>query len=461
LKVISTDLKLADFSLEFPSGEPPNWLLALFADDEYEILMPSDEEKKDRKWPRHHWHELSIHGMASTASAICERLDLAGFTSEKVSAVLKSFTDYQISHGIIPEALANYRDHAAWAIAFSTALADPELQNAGLLDMKADSLVFLMAVWHDLNRAVWEGADDRLMLRAIAEAFDPKERVALELTMVESSEGHDRPRNRSTALEFLGADFSVQAPAVIFTEGSTDASILKLALEVMYPHLVDYIRFLDYDRRNKPETSAGALKRTINAFSAAGLGNRLIAIFDNDAVATDIVESIDVDDLAPNIRVLQYPPIEIARRYPVFETGSSAEYADVNGLACSIELYLGHDVLASSGELAPVRWCNYIGKARRRQGEIVGKRELQRRFQRKALRTLKNPESIEWEMWADLKQILDSIRSAFVLRSSPFCVVGNTHDGTMDVVINDDIDLIRQRRRSRRPTKSATALNPI
>ena len=36
---------------------------------------------------------------------------------------------------------------------------------------------------------------------------------------------------------------------VVLTEGRTDAEFLAAALAVLYPHLTDLVRFLDYERR--------------------------------------------------------------------------------------------------------------------------------------------------------------------------------------------------------------------
>jgi hypothetical protein len=70
------------------------------------------------------------------------------------------------------------------------------------------------------------------------------------------------------------------APVVVLTEGVTDAEFLSSALAVLYPHLTDLVRFLDYDR--KPEGSASAVLRAARAFDAAGIANPVVAVFDND-----------------------------------------------------------------------------------------------------------------------------------------------------------------------------------
>lgn len=71
--------------------------------------------------------------------------------------------------------------------------------------------------------------------------------------------------------------------------------------------------------------------------------------------------------LPPNIRVIQYPELDLAKAYPTLGAPiadgepSSSAVADVNGLAASIELYLGRDVLIrADGGLRPVQWKAFV-----------------------------------------------------------------------------------------------------
>lgn len=59
----------------------------------------------------------------------------------------------------------------------------------------------------------------------------------------------------------------------MLTEGSTHAEFLAGALTVLRPHLVPYVRFLDYFN-NRPEGGPGALVKWVKAFAAAGIGNQ-------------------------------------------------------------------------------------------------------------------------------------------------------------------------------------------
>jgi hypothetical protein len=86
---------------------------------------------------------------------------------------------------------------------------------------------------------------------------------------------------------------------------------------------------------------------------------------------------------------------------------------DVNGTAASIELYLGRDVLAPSGQLAPVQWAGYSTAMNRFQGAVVGKEQLQAAWHRKASRCHADRSKIVAENWTDLESIWEAIFHAF------------------------------------------------
>src|SRR6266511_2600045 len=164
------------------------------------------------------------------------------------------------------------------------------------------------------------------------------------------------------------------------TEGRTDAQFLSAALTLLYPHLTDLVSFLDYD--HKAEGGAGALVRMVKSFAAAGIANRVVALFDNDTAAADALRALDTSKLPNHVRVLRYPNTSLAAAYPTVGPPTldaphgTLAYADVNGLAGSIELYLGRDVLTRpDGHLRPVRWRSLVAGSRAYQGEVTDKHE--------------------------------------------------------------------------------------
>ncbi len=82
---------------------------------------------------------------------------------------------------------------------------------------------------------------------------------------------------------------------------------------------------------------------------------------------------------------------------------------NVNGLACSIEMYFGADVLTKDCELIPIRWKGFDEKEKKYQGEIDDKKYVQETFKSK----LKKTEVTEIK---ELNELLKEIFYAFKLK---------------------------------------------
>jgi hypothetical protein len=207
-------------------------------------------------------------------------------------------------------------------------------------------------------------------------------------------------------------DNMVDEKTIILTEGSSDIDILEPSLNLLYPHLSDYFSFMDF-KNFKAEGSAGALVNNIKSFAGSGAKNKIIAIFDNDTAAKEAQSALQNIKLPDNIKVLNYPDVAIAKNYPTLgPTGFSL--MDVNGLACSIELYIGEDVLRDpNGELTPIQWKGYSAKMQAYQGEVLSKSILQEKFKAKLQRAQEQPALIENQDWDDIRLILNVIFEAF------------------------------------------------
>ncbi len=119
------------------------------------------------------------------------------------------------------------------------------------------------------------------------------------------------------------------------------------------------------------------------------------------------------DTLPESIRILHYPVLDIANNYPTLgPTGMTT--LNVNGLAGSLEMYFGEDILKQAdGTLMPVQWRGYDTTLRLYQGELLYKTKLQSEFFKKLDMALADPSLIKKQDWGGMILILDSIRSAF------------------------------------------------
>ncbi|MBN2694122.1 hypothetical protein JXR93_05625 [bacterium] len=168
---------------------------------------------------------------------------------------------------------------------------------------------------------------------------------------------------------------------IILTEGKSDVEFISNSIAKLFPHLKDYYHFIDFDEY-KVESSASALVKLITSFSAANVKHPIIALFDNDTAGLKEMKKLTSITVPPNIKFLRYPDIAIAKKYPtVGPTGKKK--MNVNGYACSIEMYFGSDVLMRDNELIPIQWKDFEEKERKYQGEIADKKYVQERFLKK------------------------------------------------------------------------------
>jgi hypothetical protein len=144
----------------------------------------------------------------------------------------------------------------------------------------------------------------------------------------------------------------------------------------------------------------------VKAFAGAGIQNRILALFDNDTAGRSALRKLEQLKLPGNISVLVYPPLQTATEYPT--QGPTGDVAtNVNGLACSLELYLGQDVLRDeNGCLFPVRWRGYDEGMRSYQGEIANKKHIQEAFERKLEACEVDRLLIERFDWSGVLQII-------------------------------------------------------
>jgi hypothetical protein len=202
-------------------------------------------------------------------------------------------------------------------------------------------------------------------------------------------------------------DWNTIDKIIVLTEGSTDAFFLKESLNLLYPHLSDAYYFMDFHEMKNPG-GAGQLVNIIKAFAGSGIRNKIVAIFDNDTGAREALLQLKDVHLPENIVVMKYPKLKFATKYPTHgPTGLT--YLDINGLACSIELYLGRDVISNKRKY-PMQWKGFSVKTKTYQGEVLNKEEIQKLFIQK-LKTAK--QGITNADWSGIDLILQQIFLAF------------------------------------------------
>lgn len=237
------------------------------------------------------------------------------------------------------------------------------------------------------------------VFRIILEAFKSDEIITLDYTnLFEGGWCDEVPEEK---------EYSV-SKTVILTEGSTDASVISEAMKLLYPHMVKFYSFIDFSTY-VVQGSTNYLTHYLKAFIAAGIENKIIALYDNDSAGLSEIESLKRIPIPPNVRIMHLPDLEMCYNYPTIgPAGKSVD--NINGRACSIEMFLGKDILKQNGEYEPIRWKSYIDKVAAYQGEIISKSEVLKQFELKVKRSRKQ---IILEEWEECDLLLREIFAAF------------------------------------------------
>ena len=245
-----------------------------------------------------------------------------------------------------------------------------------------------------------EGIDPWIVFRIVLEAFDDDDEVVLDYgDLVEGGWCDAIPND----------DEFVYDKVLVLTEGVTDSEFISSSIKLLYPHLNKFFHFMDFGIM-KVSGSVSFLAHYIKAFAGAKINNRIIGLFDNDSAAKDELLNLRGIRLPHNIKIVSLPDIELARNYPTLGPMQNQDI-DINGLACSIELFFGKDVLQrDDGSLTPIRWTGYKDRISQYQGEIQDKSILQEKFRNK-LALAEQVQDIEKANWKEMIILIETLIS--------------------------------------------------
>jgi hypothetical protein len=213
------------------------------------------------------------------------------------------------------------------------------------------------------------------------------------------------------------------APLVILTEGASDSQLLTEAVSVTHPHLVGFLRFMDFS--GGAEGSAANLVKLVRSFIGAGIANRVVAIADNDTAAHDALCKLKLEGMPDGYRLLHYPDLPLLRSYPTL--GPQVDdpvLMDVNGRAGSLEMYLGRELLTVDDALVPVQWTGYVEGQHAYQGAIAKQEKIriQQTFRQKAKAARRQKAKAardgiqlcgDGQDWSGVEAIVEAILAAF------------------------------------------------
>ena len=369
---------------------------------------------------------VTIVEYRSTVAHLRDRLDLMGFTSQRARrsferGIVRVREEAQddlsdASPDVLQEhyrqkadvvARLSFEDWlAGFARIFRIGLAATP-RGYGQSSLSDDYPVSYMLNEHSLGEGSHFGFPSyhsRAVLRAMCEAIPGDADVVMDLTDLVLGGWYDTDDDLVEEADYLvSADYQTTQRIIALTEGGSDKRVLEAAFELLYPQLREYFAFMDFDELNVPG-GAPSLVTFVKAFAAAGVINRVVAIFDNDTAAAGALRSLNDLKLPANVAITQLPVLDELKNYPTLGPTGTA-LTDINGLAASIELYFGRDVLMrADGSLTPVQWKGFDKALGRYQGEITDKPILQERFAAKVHNAKVRPEAIASADWVPMKR---------------------------------------------------------
>jgi hypothetical protein len=379
--------------------------------------------KKDVPFPLHHWtsyleedESVDVVFYSAPVNIIRDRLNLIGYTFDTSKAAFTSWVNKEIEDSTFWAKKNNIGKFYSERLMSLKALnVDEWLLNLKQIrdkDLKKDdasskgelqeTLIGYM-LSHDWYG--YPGLDLNVAIRLALEILSDTDEFIYDITDLVSSGGYSKDDD-------LFELYSTRSKTIVLTEGSIDTWVISESLQLLYPHLADYFTFMDFEAA-RVGGGTGNLANIVKAFSGAGIVNKVIALFDNDAAATTALRGLKQAQIPSNIKVLQLPEIDFLRNYPTLGP-SGLVNMDVNGLGASIELYLGKDVLSDQKEnLKPIQWTGYISEIAKYQGEVLDKEEIQKKFKKKVAVCKSDESNLAMADWAELKKVLRVLFSAF------------------------------------------------
>lgn len=418
---------------EFLLGSTKNnvdfYLISLFRPTDKRIISAA-EGQLPKKFE--HYREmaegditLNVVYYEVEADVARDRLEIMGYTLANSKKAFKAWIEreYEFLSGLRNESHAddtvendrNIRelevlsvlDADSWIDRLKT-IADPDFKPIykGVLEYGHDDSILNYVLGREWQ--AFPGYDRAIPLRLAIEALSPQ-KLIYDLTDVVWAEYLDEDDDiTGYGINASDDNYNGIGKIIVLTEGKSDAWILQASLDVLYPHLRDYFSFLDFEGTSIGG-GVGSLANMVKAFAGAGIINNVIALFDNDTAAASACRPLERINLPANIAIRRLPDLDMLRFYPTIGPSGKVDL-DVNGIAASIELYLGSDVLVGDDlQPLPVQWTGFDRGMNKYQGEVLEKGLIHERFKQK----LKKRSGLNGQEWYGIRAIFKTIFSAF------------------------------------------------
>lgn len=142
---------------------------------------------------------------------------------------------------------------------------------------------------------------------------------------------------------------------LIATEGTSDARIIRRALDVLRPDVTDFFNFVDVEERH-PFWGTGNLVKFAEGLLRIDVLNQVLFVFDNDAEGVDAFHKLKKLNLPANMRAMLLPDLEEFTEF-VTVGPEGVNSSNINGRAVAIECYL--DLRLEQYPAPQITWSNY------------------------------------------------------------------------------------------------------
>jgi hypothetical protein len=142
---------------------------------------------------------------------------------------------------------------------------------------------------------------------------------------------------------------------LIATEGTSDARIIRRALDALRPDVTDFFNFVDVDVSH-PFWGTGNLVKFAEGLLRIEVLNQVLFVFDNDAEGVDAFRKLKRLNPPSNMRAMLLPNLEELREFTTLGP-EGVSTSDINGRAAAIECYL--DLRLEQYPPAQVTWSNF------------------------------------------------------------------------------------------------------
>lgn len=171
---------------------------------------------------------------------------------------------------------------------------------------------------------------------------------------------------------------------LVVTEGSSDARVIKHALDLLSPDIQDFFCFVDLEGSH-PFWGTGNLVKFAEGLLRIDVQNQIIFILDNDAEGLDAHKRLTQLNLPTNMRVTALPELDEFSKFPT-RGPEGIIFCDINKRAAAIECYL--DLNLPNCENAHIQWSNYKKESATWQGALENKDSYMRYFLKQTAKSL-------------------------------------------------------------------------